>query len=493
MPLSPPKMNFKHKLITGLAAASATLLLVAVLSYLSLVHNTVERQWVTHTRMVLEKLADVQINITDAETGERGYILTGNDAYLWPYEDGVSHVHQNIGEVRNLVSDNPRQLGALAQLEPLIDTRIGEFRDRIEIRRQQGLAAGIIAVRDISGKQTMDRIRTAIAEMKQDERRLLVQRTAELDANARRTRAIIVVGEGLGFLFLLAAGLVIQGEMRRRSSAEEAVRILNADLERKVEERTAELAERAKDLERSNLELQQFAYVASHDLQEPLRTISSFTQLLAKRYQDKLDDKAGEFIGFAVEGCKRMQTLINDLLAFSRVGTQGKPLVPVNCDVALDRILRSLKVAIEETGTVITRDALPNVLADEGQLCQLFQNLIGNAIKFRGSAPPRVHVSAERNGTRWKLSVRDNGIGISPEHRERIFVIFQRLHTRTKYPGTGIGLAVCKKIAERHGGGIWVEPGPDGGSIFCFTIADGELANAKERKTHELRISATAD
>src|SRR5205807_574142 len=199
-------------------------------------------------------------------------------------------------------------------------------------------------------------------------------------------------------LFLFAAGVVIQQEMSQRKLAEDAVRLLNTNLERKVAERTAELAERAKDLERSNTELQQFAYVASHDLQEPLRTIASFTQLLAKRYQDRLDDKAREFIDFAVDGSKRMQTLINDLLGFSRVGTQGKPLESTGCDEVLDRVLRNLKRAIEDSGAAITRDPLPIVMADEGQLGQLLQNLLGNAIKFRGERPSRIHIAAERNG-----------------------------------------------------------------------------------------------
>jgi hypothetical protein len=300
---------------------------------------------------------------------------------------------------------------------------------------------------------------------------------------------VLVFGECVGLVFLGIAGYITQREMVRRGKAEEETRKLNAELERKVAERTAELAERAKDLERSNMELQQFAYVASHDLQEPLRTIASFTQLLAKRYADKLDDKAREFIGFAVDGSKRMQTLINDLLSFSRVGTQGKTFVPVGCDAIVDAVLRNLKRAIEESGAVITRDSLPVVVADEVQLGQLLQNLVGNAIKFHGAKAPRIHVGAERNGQGWKISVRDNGIGIAPEHYERIFVIFQRLHTKTQYAGTGIGLAICKKIAERHGGRIWVEGTPGGGSTFYFTIADAANFELKERASDEIRVS----
>ena len=198
--------------------------------------------------------------------------------------------------------------------------------------------------------------------------------------------------------------------------------------------------------------------------------VSSYVQLLARRYQGKLDADADEFIAFAVDGAKRMQHLVNDLLAFSRVTTKGHEFKPVEADAALKQALSNLTAAIEESQANVTFDPLPVVKADSGQLTQLFQNLIGNAIKFRGKEPPRVHVSVERSGKEWEFSVRDNGIGIEPRHLERIFVIFQRLHSAAEYPGTGIGLAICKKIAERHGGRLWVTSEPGVGSVFHFTI-----------------------
>jgi len=224
------------------------------------------------------------------------------------------------------------------------------------------------------------------------------------------------------------------------------------------------------ELRRSNAELEQFAYVASHDLQEPLRALAGMVQLLQQRYQDKVDARGQEFIRHAMEAALRMQTLINDLLAFSRVGTRGKPFAPTDVEHLLKALFLSLSVAIRESGAVITHDPLPTVIADELQLMQLLQNLISNAIKFRGEQPPQIHLSAERSPEGWRFAVRDSGIGIEPQYFERIFVVFQRLHTRREYPGTGIGLALCKKIVERHGGRIWVESQPGQGSTFYFTL-----------------------
>ncbi|HEU0078868.1 MAG TPA: ATP-binding protein, partial [Longimicrobiaceae bacterium] len=235
-----------------------------------------------------------------------------------------------------------------------------------------------------------------------------------------------------------------------------------------------ELAARTEELERSNRELEQFAYVASHDLQEPLRMVASYTQLLARRYRGRLDEDAEEFIGYAVDGVTRMQALIKDLLAYSRVGMRGGAFEPVDAEDVLERVLASLGPTIEEAGATVGHGPLPTVTADAGQLGQLLQNLVGNAVKFRGEAPPRVHVSAERGAGEWTFSVADNGIGIDPDYAERIFVIFQRLHTRNEYAGTGIGLAICKKIVERHGGRIWFKPRPGGGTVFRFTLPDRE-------------------
>ncbi len=245
--------------------------------------------------------------------------------------------------------------------------------------------------------------------------------------------------------------------------------------------RTQEILERqTQELARSNSELEQFAWVASHDLQEPLRMVASYTQLLSKRYKGKLDADADEFIAFAVDGAMRMRRLINALLELSRVGARGKDFEATDCEAIYDRTLVNLQGLVEESGAVVTHDRLPTVLGDGTQLGQLFQNLIANAIKFRGDEQLTVHFGAEQRNGHWEFCVRDNGIGIDPEYAERIFVVFQRLHGKGDRPGTGIGLSICKKIVELHGGRIWVKSQPDEGAAFYFTLPLNE-----EKSSHE--------
>ena len=243
-------------------------------------------------------------------------------------------------------------------------------------------------------------------------------------------------------------------------------------LEEEVERRTRELSAAVADLARSNTELEQFAYVASHDLQEPLRMVGSYLQLLERKYGGKLDATADKYIGYAVDGAARMQRMVNDLLAYSRVMTRGKAPEPTDCEQAWNEALANLESSIRESAAVVTHDPLPTIRADASQLVQLFQNLVANAVKYRRDEPPRVHAAAQRRPGHWLFSVRDNGIGIEPQYFDRIFVIFQRLHGRGEYSGTGIGLAVCKKIVERHGGEIWVESEYGVGTTFFFTIPD---------------------
>jgi signal transduction histidine kinase len=271
----------------------------------------------------------------------------------------------------------------------------------------------------------------------------------------------------------------VEKEVAVRKRAEEAIRRSHEELEAKVAQRTAQLesankdlARHAQELTRMNAKLERFAYVASHDLKEPLRMVSSYAQLLGRRYKGRLDADADAFINYLIDGTERMKDLIDALLRYSWHGARGRTLEAVNCEEVLHITLKSFSTVIEEKQAVVTHDPLPTLMADAIQFAQLFQNLIANALKFHGDTPPRVHLSAERHGSEWRFSVWDNGIGIDPEYTERIFVIFQRLNAREEYPGTGIGLAICKEIVEAHGGRIWVESEAGKGSTFYFTIPE---------------------
>ena len=306
---------------------------------------------------------------------------------------------------------------------------------------------------DINAGKPYEELKIALSEGRIEDEGLRVRKDgSRFVANVVITALRDKAGKLVGFS-------KVTRDITERKQAEERIEILNEHL-----------MARTQDLERSNKDLQEFAYVASHDLQEPLRMVASFTQLLAKRYKGKLDSDADDFIGYAVDGANRMQKLIQDLLSYSRVGTRGKDFQPTDCEAVLIEARENLRAAIEETGAVITHDPLPTVMADKAQLTQLFQNLLSNAIKFHGEEPPSIHVSAEQKGMEWTFSVRDNGIGMDSRYFTRVFVIFQRLHGRDEYGGTGIGLALCRRIVHRHGGKIWVESEPGKGSTFFFAF-----------------------
>jgi chemotaxis family two-component system sensor kinase Cph1 len=309
----------------------------------------------------------------------------------------------------------------------------------------------------------------------------LISSAAEFLANAAVGRtyshflisfwnSAVLLGFFLISVFILST---LKIEYERRIKLIKELQDSLAELNRTKEE----LEQMSQDLARSNDDLKQFAYAASHDLQEPLRVVAGYVNLLVRRYKDKLDANADEFIEYIVDGVKRMQALIKDLLEYSQVGIKEKHFKPIESSLAVGLAVGNLQASIEEYGAIVTYDELPTVMADFSQMSRLFQNLIGNAIKYQGNESPKVHISAERNGNEWIFSVKDNGIGIDPKNLKRIFVIFQRLYGREEYPGTGIGLATCKKIVERHGGKIWAESEPGKGSTFYFAIPDRLTSN----------------
>ena len=444
--------SWKVQLAFG--SAIVILLIVGAFSYRSMAVSAESDRWVRHTYEVLLKLQELRVAMEDVESGSRGFVLAGKESFLSTYRSSVLSAEQHQATLRTLTADNPEQQRRLAVLEGLAAQKL-QFADAvIGLLRSNGFEAAAVAIRSGRGDRIMGEFQAEAKQLQDEEVRLLSQRDADAQRQLGQTKAILVFGTILGLLIAAAAGWSVQRENYRRGLAEE------------------ELRDNVKELNRSNEELGQFAYIASHDLQEPLRMVASYTQLLSRRYKGKLDADADEFIAFAVDGANRMQRLIQDLLTYSRVGTKGLDLLDTSSEEALRQALINLRGAIEESGALVTHDPLPAVLADEKQLVQLFQNLVGNAIKYQSPGVPKVHIAAAKNGAKkWVFSVQDNGLGIDSQYFERIFGMFQRLHKRDEFAGTGIGLAICKKIVERHGGNIAVESKPGHGSTFSFALA----------------------
>ncbi|GGK28224.1 histidine kinase [Pilimelia terevasa] len=445
--------------------------------------------------------------LLDQETGIRGYLLSRDRTFLAPYEAGLARQDQAARNLR-------RHLGRHLSLEDelsAVERTSAAWRDSYAGPVHEGAPAPDAA----AGRARFEDIRAAVAAL---DRELLAFRDAQRHTLDRQAywRAVVfgavaalVVGACAALAFGLHRGIV--GPLRRLGADTRAVldrdtfdhrvsaggtaelRQLGADVDamrqRIVAELTTaraardELERSATELRRSNAELEQFAYVASHDLQEPLRKITSFCQLLQRRYDDLLDDRGRQYIAFAVDGASRLQVLINDLLRFSRVGRMYSGRAPVDLAAALAAAQRHVQAMYDESGAQTTvRVPLPTVTGDVTLLTMLFQNLVHNAIKFaEPGVPPRIEIDCVRHDDEYEIAVSDNGIGVAPEFAEKVFVIFQRLHTREAYPGTGIGLAICKKVVEYHSGRIWVDPAHTGGTCIRFTLpAPGEDTSAGE-------------
>jgi signal transduction histidine kinase len=439
----------------------------------------------------------LQGSLLDQETGVRGFGITGRRDFLPPYTAGLATEAAAAARLRQLTGDDRQQSADLARIEAAADSwRRSYARPLIALASRGPLGGRDIGLLDRS-KHSFDHLRTLFAAQNAH----LAAAAARDSARVRRIRdidnwvfALVVAAFVLaaGALLLILRRAVVQPLSRLRAATRRVVdgdfdhrievtgpadlRAVTADVEAMRSELVAALEDaRASQTEllRSNAELEQFAYVASHDLQEPLRKVASFCQLLEKRYGDRLDERGRQYIDFAVDGAKRLQVLINDLLTFSRVGRAGQIRTRLPLGEPLDAAIAALQAAIEESGAVIERHGpLPEVMGDATLLTMLWQNLIGNGIKFRApDRTPRIRItSAGPDEDMWEFCVEDNGIGIPPEFAEKVFVIFQRLHGRDAYPGTGIGLAICKRIVEHQGGQINLDPGYTGGTRICFTL-----------------------
>ena len=429
-------------------------------------------RWVSHTQQVLNAIDDLSLAVTNAETGQRGFIMTGDDSYLEPYRAATPEIDRSIARLRQVIPDSgPAQQARCNALVEAVHARMDELQRTVGLRRSEGETAAVAAVRTGVGRRDMERIREISSAMDQQEQRLLRQRLREQLGTETLVAATFGAGVvvSVGLLFW-AYHLIAVFAAERRRAEREALR-LASELEQRVKDRTAELHAANENLQRSNTDLERFAYIASHDLQEPLRMISAYVDLLARRYQGRLDKDADEYIRYAVEGARRMRLLITDLLSYSRAGTQALRLARADMDAAFQAALQNLQILREETNAQIECGPLPAIRADEAKLVLVFQNLLSNAMKFhRPGCAPCIRVAASRVEDSWRFLVQDNGIGFAPEFSDRIFEVFQRLHPRESYAGTGIGLAISKRIVEAHGGHIGVESAEGEGSKFWFSL-----------------------
>jgi signal transduction histidine kinase len=461
--------------LVGLALIPLVLALVAY--FTSAAHMQSVARTLATDRFILS-LDELLSTIQDAETGQRGYLLTGSEVYLAPYIRARGELNQRLSEMVTLASRAGVKPPPLKELRASVESKMAELERTILLNRSAGQAAAIAEVRTNRGQQDMARIRRLVTELKSEQTKAYERRFAQQARTQRYVTAALAVVVALAIVLLALKLHFNTLYARERDQTEAEIRALNEELELRVQERTAELEARtleseaqALKLERSNADLAQFASIASHDLQEPLRMVGSYMGMLSRKYGGVLDDTARTYIQYATSGAARMQTLVSDLLAYSHAGTEAitKKITPAG--KVCQRAVENLRLVIQETSAVVRFENLPQVEVDEIKMTQVVQNLLTNAIKFRKpDIPPEIIISAERRASDWLFSVRDNGIGFDSKYSDRIFQVFQRLHTVGRYPGNGIGLSICRRIVEHHGGNLWAESQPGVGSTFYFTL-----------------------
>ncbi|MFJ2645603.1 ATP-binding protein [Streptomyces sp. NPDC087420] len=495
-------------LVTGTSLALVVLLGLSLCGAWVFARSTaINNRLVDRSSPALIAAVQLESALVNQETGIRGYGITGATDFLEPYRNGLALERSSVRRLQALSGEDTVAAHDLAE----VDGRARQWQSRIAKPIAESSAPVPLArERAEEGRRLFDSLRTALSA--QQKHLQAARAGARADLQGARTfrnwtftamALVILVLAGLVFVGLrrgvtshldrlsLDVRKVAGGDFGHSvsGSGPADLRLLAADVESMrtrlaaelsfSETAQASLASQAEELRRSNSELEQFAYVASHDLQEPLRKVASFCQLLERRYAENLDDRARQYIAFAVDGANRMQGLISDLLDFSRIGRLLTDHVDVDLDELFDRTVDSLGLAIEEAGAVVTHDPLPVLQGEKTQLGMLLQNLIGNAVKFRSAdRPPVIHVGVRRAEEGWEFAVTDNGIGIAPEFADRVFVVFQRLHTREQYSGNGIGLALCRKIVEYHGGSITIDHTHSPGTRIVFTLADTADAGA---------------
>lgn len=430
------------------------------------------------TEDLIRQLDELLSTAQDAETGQRGYLLTGDPRYLAPFDRAIANLPARLAAVHSLAPSQGISATDLAKLDRAIKKKIGELQLTINLRRRGNTLAAMALVNSNEGERYMMQIRALVSQFKEQQSRTLGSMMERQQKSQLELEIVLVTGVLIGFLLVYTAYRLNRAYVRERDFVELEIRAMNESLDVRVKGRTAELEartreleERTSELQRSNADLTQFAYIASHDLQEPLRMVGSYMGLLARRYGHSLDETAQHYISFAVDGANRMRALIDDLLVYSRAGLQTLEKTSLSSQEIVRVALENLALQITESSAIVHYENLPLVEADRTKLIQVMQNLIGNALKFhREDVRPEVSITAERADGEWLFAVADNGIGFEAEYGHRIFQVFQRLHGSGKYPGTGIGLAICKRIIEHHGGRLWATSELGAGSTFYFTL-----------------------
>jgi signal transduction histidine kinase len=455
------KPNAQPSIRFSFWALAAIPVIICVLGALTVNSLYRSANTLAETNRAIRQLDKFYSDLSEIEIAEREFTLTGDEAALRPVERVRRTLQTDLQQLDELTRDNSDNKVWMDTLHLLLEEKLREMSRSIETRRKQGPEAAAEIIRD-RNESTGD-IRTTVAEIREGERRRLDAGRAAQERSQMYTLLLLAGLLVLNSVLVWSLWVRLRAQEAEARREEERMRELNLELERRVEQRT-------EALQRSNEDLQQFAYVVSHDLKEPLRMVGSYTELLRRKYQGRLEADADEYINFAVDGVKRMQALINDLLEYSRAGDEQEnhPEL-VDANQVLDNVLLNLQPRIEEAGAEVTRDNLPSVLTHPTWLTQVLQNLVGNALKYRADRPPQVHVGAKQSERETVFLVRDNGIGIDAKYRDQVFGIFKRLHGH-EFEGTGIGLAMCKKIVERAGGRIWFESKAGEGSTFFFTL-----------------------
>jgi signal transduction histidine kinase len=475
-----PVLEIGHFATGGVAACFLVLIVVLSVSIWSHARSGYDFDYVHRAHDAKLAIGEVRAGVFDLEAAERGYAMSGDPRLIEACGDAEQEVFRTLSALRQAIREDENMQEELRALISLISQRIQWSRATVQLRQSgdvQGAAARLSAAQ---GQRLTRAIRDTVQQMQEDQDRLLDLRGRQV----ARTVAVTTATMGAGVALIAAtASLVItrvNRDVRRQKQMAEDLQAVNAALEKYVAALEAAYAE----VERRNVELDQFTYLASHDLQEPLRKLLAFGSLLPKDLEGELPQKAAQDLGFITDAARRMQTLVRDLLALSRAGRNAMSREPVRLDACVDRALQDLALRIEESQAVVERVPLPEVLGDATLLTQLYQNLLGNALKFvLPGRRPEIRLTAERAGEEWVLGVQDNGLGIKPEYAETIFAPFKRLHGVGEYEGTGIGLAICRRVVERHGGRIWVESEPGRGSHFRFAMKTAKEAGAWDDET----------